>query len=168
MSIRGIFPAFMKQLQRQWTVELPSLSGIPGALGSMPKASTFYAGKEPAAGRHVFVWIQASVKRPGEFTVNIVLSDAPDAPAPWRPLDRGAFTSRAVGLYRLGDLVRGSDKWWCLAQGPASHGLRWRASSYHDQAAVFEEAIADVTVDVRAVLAELGLRNDGMQQASHG
>ncbi len=63
MSIRGFFPAFMKQLRRQWKAEFPGLSGIPGALGSMPKASTFYAGQEPAAGRHVFVSIQESATR---------------------------------------------------------------------------------------------------------
>jgi hypothetical protein len=162
MTTRGIFPAFMRQLRKHWQLQLPALLAMSKALGAMPRASTFYAGQEATTGRHVFLWVQSSVKRPGEFTVNLALCEAIDVPAQI-PRFKASFGDRLPGVYRVGELVHGSDKWWCLAQGPVSHGLRWQASSYRDQAVVFDEAIADVTADVTAALEKLGLPNKRMQ-----
>jgi len=64
MSIRGIFPAFMKQLRRHWQSQLPTLATVSEAVGSMPRTSTFYVGQERAAGRHVFLWISVQREAP--------------------------------------------------------------------------------------------------------
>jgi len=51
------------------------------------------------ARRHVFVWIQASVKRPGKFTVNIVLTGEYGPPERWLAPDRAEFDDRGPGRY---------------------------------------------------------------------
>ena len=155
MTTRGTFPAFIRQLRKRWQLQLPALTLIAEPLGLMPKASTFYAGQEEVAGRHAFFWFQSSVMRPGEFTINVVLTETRDVPAR-NSCSPATLSERAPGIYRIGQIVHGRDKWWCLADNPFG-GLGWRASSYGDRAAVFEEVMANVTEDVAEVLADLGL-----------
>jgi hypothetical protein len=132
----------------------------------MPKASTFYAGQETLVGRHVFVWIQASVKRPGEFTVNIVLSDTHNTPDPSIPLNRSAFNEREVGFYRLGELVGGKDKWWSIAPEKGFAWLWQVISASQKNKGAISNAIAVVTADVKVALSDLGLLNNALHLAS--
>jgi len=151
---RGVFPRFVKQVHRVWSAKWPGVDRVPEAFSpSMPKASTLYVGSRNRLSKHVFVNFQHNSKPwgVGEFTVNIVLSDRLGPPS--RQVAFGEDLQRGSdGVYRLGSIVHGRDKWWCLLATDNLHGITWRATSYADQSQVFQEALADVTSDVEGFL----------------
>lgn len=155
---RGVAPRFIRALARRWRRALPVLSPIIQAVGSLPKASTFVCGPEPLADRWVFLHLQHSHTQPGRITINVLLSEAAMKPPPGRFLRRSEFDDRALGLYRIGTLLHGHDKWWVLVAAPGEPAESdWIAPSYGDEPRVFDAAAADITSDVRSLLSELRL-----------
>jgi hypothetical protein len=159
---KGLFPRFVRALGTAWETSLPRLTRVSQSYGpSLPKASTFYAGCEVADGKHVFVNLQHNAKswKTGQFTANLVLSNVLGAPASWRLGHRAEFDRRLEGSYRVGSLVHGKDKWWCLTPTePSRLVLAWQPSSYQDEDVVFREAIEDVSADIGVLLRELAGR----------
>ena len=154
--MKGTFATFVRQVEREWRVGLPTLRKIEQSYGpSLRKSSTFYAGSSNRLGKHLFIAFQHNSMpwAVGEFTVNVIVSNRLGAPSLLGPgLD---LAGGAEGNYRLGQELHGKDKWWCLLPTDNVHGLVWKARSYEDQAAVFQAALADVTADVRAFLSKL-------------
>jgi len=162
MANASIFRDFITALRERWRSELPEVRPVADAFGpAMPKASTFYAGFSRQLGMHLFLAFQHSSKswEVGSFTVNVVLSKREGAPksdgGPFPPYDGAALTE---GSYRIGHLLGRDDKWWLLTadSGPVGR-VQWRAKSYCNRDAVLRTAADDVTRDVRAALAKLGV-----------
>ena len=170
MATPSLFRDFLRSLKAEWATSLPSVRPLEAALDPvMPKASTFYAGTSPSCGLHVFLHFQHSLKayEVGQFTVNVWLSrrlGPPEPPAePVTPSD----SSAVPGRYRIGWLCGyGKDKWWHLKKDRAPKYIEaWRPSSYEDQNMVIQEAVADVSHDVKAVLSNLGISGGAKQGA---
>ena len=152
---KRIFPRFVNLLAVAWAQKWPGVALVEVTYApEMPRASTFYAGASNKFGKHVFINLQHSSKvwAVGEFTVNIILSSAVGPPARragfHEELERGDDAS-----YRMGNCLYRKDKWWCLLPADDVRGRKWRATSYSDEAQVFQEAAADVTKDIEAIFA---------------
>lgn len=162
MAKSSLYREFIATLRVHWREAMPGIHAVVVSPGpSMPKASTFYAGMTQESGMYVFINFQHSTKawEVGQFTVNFILSrhaDAPPRTGPhFAPRSGEPFTE---GSYRIGWLVGDKDKWWHLRNdAPSLVTKPWRATKYDDPATVFAEAVADVTRDVRAALATLGV-----------
>lgn len=156
---KSIFVEFVKELAADWAQRWPAIVRVKESYGpALPKASTFYAGSENALSRHVFLRFQHNPKswNVGTFTVNVILSERRGMPSRWAlpkyaDLDRGV-----VGSYRLGSILYGADKWWCLLPNDWPFGMAWKPSSYDDAARLRREAIIDVTEDVERFLRRIG------------
>jgi hypothetical protein len=139
----------------------------------MPKASTFYAGKSQRTDFHVFFGFQHSSNKPGQFTINVIMSKRHGQPKGWNiwfPEEGKPFTE---GSYRIGEFVaRRKDKWWKLKE-EEDYGFSfampmnliedkltnlWCAKDYSDHDAVLAEAVENVTKDVKTVLKYLDVR----------
>ena len=148
------FPKFVDELAavwgRQWSIMRLETAHGP----AMPKASTFYAGSKNSLGKHIFLKLQHNPKswKAGSFTVDVIVSERHGMPAVWRLPKHDDFERGVAGSYRLGSLLHGKDKWWCLRPIEWEFSLSWRPSSYEDPALVRREAIADVTNDVEQLL----------------
>lgn len=141
----------------------------------MPKSSTFYLrlGAVPeGVAPHLFLALQHSSKSwsVGHFTVNVIVSQSAETISKQAalPTKHAHFARGLEGRHRIGSLVHGKDKWWCLAPMPdwavdavkdiarggrsSTHQLEWVPSTYDDDEIVFAEAADDLTVDVRRLL----------------
>jgi hypothetical protein len=150
----SVYQQFVKVLTERWRGDLPKVTRVRETFApAMPKSSTFYAGRNNRLGRHLFLNFQHHSKswHVGEFTVNVILSSNLGAPAKWLTLDNELGTN-SEGSHRLGMLLYGKDKWWCLRDTDNQHGIAWRPTSYADPALVIHEAVVDVTRDVRQFL----------------
>lgn len=153
----GLYPRFIRRLTTVWRARHPGLRPVESALApGLSKSSTFYAGAANRHARHLFINLQHNPKawKAGQFTVNAVFSPVPGAPARWHtgtPLEDGP-----EGMYRVGTIVHGYDKWWCLQLPEKPHRHHWVAASYDDEELVFLEAIEDVSRDLEALFAKIG------------
>jgi hypothetical protein len=162
MTKRSVFRDFISALRAHWRSALPDVRLVAQSFGpTMPKASTFYAGFARPLEMHVFLNVQHSSNawQVGSFTINVILSKREGAPegqgGPFAPRDGDSFTE---GSYRIGSLLAAKDKWWQLKADSSRVGMeQWRAESYRDEDAVLIAAVDDVTRDVRAILAKLGV-----------
>ena len=120
------------------------------------KSTTFHAGSANRYARHLFINLQHNPKawKAGQFTLNAIFSPIQGAPARWHsgiPLDDGP-----EGMYRVGTLVHGYDKWWCLEPPQDERRHLWVAASYAEEELVFLEAIEDLSRDLEALFVKIG------------
>jgi hypothetical protein len=163
---RSAFRDLISAVRKHWRTALPSVRQVDEPLDAlMSKASTFYAGWSPKLGLNVFINFQHSTKawQVGQFTINLVLSQTMGAPkhqgGPVVPENESGFTE---GLYRIGSILGGKDKWWHLKDDETNLvTLAWRPKSYAAYEAILAEAVADVTRDVRLALEKLGVITGG-------
>jgi hypothetical protein len=150
----------MRHVRTVWADEWPSVQPIEAAIGhSLRKSNTFEARDRPTNAPRLYLWFQHSCYpwAVGDFTVNLVLAD-PGATEPSLRLGLpGDFAQLVHGSYRLGDLIYGLDKWWCLRNNDRPYPMTWRAQSYGDETDVFREALADVSRDLRIACARVGI-----------
>jgi hypothetical protein len=161
MAKPSVFRDFISALQKQWRTRYPFIRPLTEARGSMPMASTFYAGVAPDSGLHIFFYFQHSTKawQVGQFTINLVLAKDEHRPRHWgfaeKAADGGPF---GEGPQRIGFLIEKKDKWWHLKDDdPPIVTRAWRPSNYADPKVVIEEAVKDVSRDVLTVLQMLGV-----------
>jgi hypothetical protein len=161
MAKKSIYRDFIAALRKHWRAEFPFIRQCDEGCGSMPKASTFYAGITRPSGMHVFLYFQHNSKswKVGQFTINVILSKDKRSPRHWGPSERADDGSGLwEGPRRIGHLVGSKDKWWHLKDdAPATATQQWRPTSYSDTEVVLREAVEDVGQDVMMVLRNLGV-----------
>jgi len=153
------FQALVKGLRTEWRVRFPWMTPVVTGYGpALPKASTLYAGNQNRFGRHVLVNMQHSPKSwaIGDSTVNLVFSTTLGPPSRWG-LDF-ELGEEPEGFYRLGTIVHGRDKWWCLRPSESIYEMVWRPTSYDRSDQVVREAIDDISADMERCFATLGHR----------
>ena len=163
---RGLFPALVRALKKQWKQTFPFVRPLKEPAGQLqiPKASSFYAGTARPSGWHVFLWFQHSPKpwQVGQFTLNVILCADPDAPNGKPFPDKDEFVRQSEGSYRIGFLLGNTDKWWHLKDDNGTEfGPRviteWQPTTYADFDIVLRETVADVTRAAAEALRLLGL-----------
>jgi len=167
-AAEGVPEAFSALMPKASTFHIPLL-GVP-----------------PGVSPHLFLVFQHNTQpwKEGQFTINVVVASRFGAPG--RDNRKPSTFGRGdEGHYRIGGLTHGKDKWWALTPGMfddeplvqrhvrvlSSTGestirttsaksaiMLWHPTSYDDERIVFAEAIADVTIDVRAMLGRAALR----------
>lgn len=73
-----------------------------------------------------------------------------DPPGDGQPLGEGS--------YRIGNLLGGKDKWWCLNRTYPIGIEAWKPTSYDDSGTVLAQAVANVTDDFRRVFGKLDVQ----------
>ena len=158
-SAKGVFPAFVRFLGKEWPQRWSGAAPIRGPRGHwLRKSNTFDLGATNPFDVQLLVHLQASSKPwgGGDFTVNIVLTTPLESDPTQRSPNFVDFDRGALGNYRLGNLLYGQDKWWSLVQNDSPHMLEWKASSYSSRDRVFSEAAEDLTKDVEKASERLG------------
>lgn len=168
---------FMKALKRHWKEALPAVRPLTEARGSLPKASSFYAGATPG-GLHVYLHFQTHKNVGGKFTINVILSRDELAPRQWHQRDEPAVVGRYIeGPNRIGGFLdtRRGDRWWVLCRDEVSerlgertgldfkNGDYWYPEDYDDVDRIVADAVADVTRSVRMALDRLTRIESGVE-----
>jgi hypothetical protein len=161
MAKPSAFRDFIAVLRKHWRTDCPFILQPEAGCGSLPKASTFYAGIARPDQMHVYLYFQHSSKswEVGQFTINVVFSKDEKPPS----LSHLCWTfedckTLGEGYVRIGRLVGSRDKWWHLKHDKSSVITEaWRPSSYASQDIVLQEAAEDVTRDVLSALRKLGV-----------
>jgi hypothetical protein len=161
MAKPSVFRDFITALRKHWQTRYPSVRPLTEARGTLPKASSFYAGVASPWGVHVYLYFQHSPKawQVGQFTVNVVLASDEHNPSHWGSATNANDGSPFwEGPERIGYVIGKRDKWWRLKdrQRPIVPQT-WCPSSYADPKVVIEEAVEDVSRDVLTVLQKLGV-----------
>ena len=157
--VKGVFPAFVRFLAKQWARRWTGAAPIASARGRwLRKSNTFDLGTTNPFDVQVLAHLQPSSKPwgGGDFTVDIVLTTPLESDPSLQSPSLAEFDRGALGSYRLGLLSYGRDKWWSLVQNDSPHMLEWKASSYGSREAVFSEAVEDLTKDIERVSERLG------------
>jgi hypothetical protein len=159
----SLFTPFVRALRQHWKTRLPTLQELDRDLGpALPKDTSFLAGPT-FTGLTLYINLQPSSKpwQVGEFTVNLLLA-GPEGSFPDTSAQVRDFKYPPAGVYRIGIVLYRKDKWWHLAETDGSPlRLSWRATSYGDLDSVREEAVEDVTADVRRILDLMGVGATG-------
>ncbi len=161
----GRFAALIAALKKQWELTFPSVHALARPAGRLPcpVESTFDAGTATPSGWQVFLWFQPADQsaKVDDFTLNVILCANPDAPPTKTDPPKEEFARQSSeGVYRIGPLVDGKDKWWHLqADDPTRLVPRliadWRPTTFADFDVVLRETVADVTRHVAEVLRQL-------------
>jgi mRNA-degrading endonuclease toxin of MazEF toxin-antitoxin module len=163
----GRFLALITALKKQWELTFPFVRPLARPAGRLPCSmeSTFYAGTAQPSGWHVFLWFQPSDQpsKVDDFTLNVILCADPDSP-PGRtdPPKEDFARQSSEGIYRIGGLTQGKDKWWHLKDDDPSQLVprliaEWRPTTFADFDIVLRETVADVTRHVAEALRPLKL-----------
>jgi hypothetical protein len=155
---KSVFREFVKRLRKDWKSRFPTVQPVAEAYAwAMPKASTFYIGLATQYGKHLFLNIQHYSKPwgVGDLTVNVIFSSCLGEPKRWIGRD---LEPDPEGSHRLGILLYGKDKWWCLAPNQNTYGMAWRPTSYDDPEHVLTSAVEDVSTDVAKFFAMMEAR----------
>jgi hypothetical protein len=171
----------MKALKAHWKEALPEIRPLTERRGPLPKARRFDAGVIPSTGQHVYLEFQTTWKRAGYFTINLVVVDGGSELSVatqfhWTVGQRLSHEGHRIGSFLKTDdpQHRGHDKWWHLCEvedRAVGDGLDdyfremrirlregdWTAPSYENETQVLSLAVADVTQDVKAALAMIGI-----------
>jgi hypothetical protein len=165
----NVYREFMKALKRHWRAVLPNVKPLTEPHGSLPMASTFYAGRSKDS-VHVFLHFQTHSNFGGLFTINVILET--DSSPPIRLHDREKLIGDFLqGPNRIGRFLqtRRGDKWWLLCRDECKEILSqklgqslfnedwWYPKDYEEIPAVVRDAVADVTFSVHLTLTQLGL-----------
>jgi len=157
----GVFRQFMRALRDDWRLHLPTITPVSDQSGWSPKSHVFYAGVCSGCALHAFLRFQYSSKswKIGEFTLNAVFVRSVCPPEVLIPqtLPLGERL-REEGTYRIGSILYHRDKWWHLIPKEVEESkfsINWFAADYDDLSKVISEAVADVTHDVRSLIARV-------------
>ena len=155
---RHTVATFIKRLKRDWRVRFPWIENR-ALYAVFAKSHTFYVGNANKYRQHLFIIFQHNDKpsKVGQITVNLVFSPTEGKPSRFRGRLPN-LDEPPEGIYRLGSVLYGRDKWWCLVSAPRAMRvvLHWAASSYGDQEKVLAEAIEDISGDVAALFERIG------------
>jgi hypothetical protein len=163
----GSFLALITALKKQWELSFPFVRSLTEPAGRLPcpRESTFDAGTARPSGWHVYLWFQQSdqASKIDDFTLNVILCADPNSPpAQWNPPKEDFARQSSEGIYRIGGLVDGKDKWWHLRDDDQTKVIArliadWRPTTFGDFDIVLRETVADVTRHVAEILRRLGL-----------